>query len=258
MTAIYRGSNLPLFIAGSFLLRAQSFSVNQNQEVTPIRELAGTAVGPRIARLRYDAQIRAYEVGQNILGALGLTTSLQDYLTGDPAGVTVGCAAGGLTAAILTGLEYTLQVNQGAVLTCSLLGQGWTTVGTATPAIDLTKPAAIMSWDCAVDMGSVVQRVVLRVNLPTQVIFERGVSTPVGYLLGAPDVTLDIETVHAGTCTWLADETAQQDITLTIGSAQTVVVKDCVSQGQPVQGAVRGWVTHTYRYRSCSQNFTLS
>lgn len=258
MPDIYRGSDCPVFVGSTFVKRAQFFRVSRESGQRLVGELnAAAPVGVRSDHPEYTAQLTINEVGQDLATTLGLTSSLQDYIQSDPSGVTLACVMGGLTSAVVVGIEYQASVKGPATATYRFMGRGWTTNDTVTPAVDLTLPGVYTYPDCSCSIGDNVQTVTLRATVPVTMVREIGGSGIVGQIIRKPQVEIEIECVYPGNCDWISDDSNVIDITLGIGSL-SLVAKDCKSSREPRQGNIRGWVTNTYTYVSVSGNFTVS
>jgi hypothetical protein len=82
-------------------------------------------------------------------------------------------------------------------------------------------------------------------------------TTIVGKVYSQPYAEVQIECIHPGTCTWVADETAAVYITVVADIVQ-FVVDSCVSVEEPHKGNIRGWTTNIYKYRSTTGEVTFS
>jgi len=234
--------------------RVQSFDVTRSAPQTIMTELGHLgAKGIVTGRTSYTGRIVANEVGQDIPGDLGLTSSLQAYVQSNPAGNSVNCIQGGLTSAVISSISYRANVRGAATVEIGLVGAGWAAYDTTIPAA--SGVAAYTGPSCSVDVGDNVQRVAVSASVPATAIYDIFSSEFVGYIFGDPSVSVEIECVHDGTTAWLP--LTEQDITVTIGSL-TITVKDCVSAREPHRGAIRSWATNIYSFRSTTSNFILS
>jgi hypothetical protein len=256
MVTIYRGTNTPVFIGSTFVKRAQSFNVIMTNNEEVVSELNNSVPVGIISRaLDYTASMTINEVGQGILGALGIT-SFAEYGV-SPTEVTIASLAYGITGAIVSSIILESDVKSPATMNAEFIGKGVTTNLTATPAVDLTLPGAIMYPLCNASVGTHIQKVTLSARNEVKLIYEFGTTTPVGWTLGKQSVRLEIECLHPGACPQYLLESAAQDIVVTI-SGLSLTVKRCITTGEPKAGSVRGWITNRYMYESLDSNFIVS
>ena len=251
---IYRGSDVSVWIDSSYAKRVQSFEATRSAPQGTVIELGHLgAKGVITGRTSYSARLVANEVGQDLIGDLGLTSSLQAYIQSNPSGNSVNCIQGGLTSAVINSIVYRADVSGPATIEIGLIGSGWATYNTTTPAD--SGVAAYTRESCSVNVGDNVQRASISANIPVTVVYDLLSATVVGYMFGDPEVSAEIECVHDGTTAWLP--LTSQDIAITIGSV-TITAQDCVSTREPHRGAIRSWATNIYNFKSTASNFTLS
>lgn len=258
MTDIYRGKDTPIFIGSTFIKRAVEFNVSRRQRVVNVSEVnTNSYVGVIVSPAEYVATLRILEVGQGVWNALGLTTGWQSYIQSDPSGIaSIGATNGALTTAVVTGFDVRANAYGAAEAVFTLLGTGWTTIGTSAPAPD-TSLLPKMAGDCSLSIGSKVQNVRISAGASVSVVREVNDTTARGFLFSAPWAEIEIECIHPGVCDWIGDEASAIDIALQVGDL-TFTVLDCVSAEEPHIGNIRGWTTNIYRYRSTVGNITFS
>lgn len=256
MTTLYRGSNAPVFINNNFVKRAQSFEIIiTNNEETVIELGEETPVGSISRAIDYTASLMANEVGQGILSALGIT-NWKSY-GASPSERSIATLSHGISGAIVSSITLEASVRNPSKISVEFIGKGATTNATPTPSVDLSLPGAVMYPGCNVSVGTLVQGFTLSAKNNIKLIYELNSLNPVGWIIEGQEVRLEVECLYPGTCPQYLTETSAQDITVTIRNL-SIVIKKCITTGEPKTGSVRGWVSGRYIYRSLDSNFIVS
>lgn len=263
----YRGTDCPVSIDGTFVIRVQSADFERRLPATPVGEMGRFApVGITQDNYRYIGRLVQNTVANTELEDMFAGTtdpSLEDYKDAD--GVTVMGPYGGISGAKVMSVQYEISAGAGAAkTTINFEGTGWTSGSIVTPAVDTDYPGAYSGGDIVATVGTQVyraQRVMVQGNLAREQLNEIGNADPVGFGYDSPTVTCEIELVHsdyAQPTMWNADP----DSPVTIGIAydtdvKTLSMTNMVSDSQPTSGNIRGWATIRYRFTSKTGTLTI-
>lgn len=267
MAVIYSGKDLPVFIGTTYVIRAQQFQVSREQSVEVVTEpgpgyewVVGEIVGIPV----YRASLEIYEVGQNTLFNFGFISDALTYLRNDAQGPLVGCPAGGLTNAQITGITWSAAAQGGARCKIDMVGDSWLPRTGTVPAADLTKPGAYHAEYCylyvAASRKAQVQRATVQVQMPCQFVYELhntdSPAMPIGRVRPNLSVSVSVESVYDGGPTWIYSPDIAQTLTLWINDLQLTVQK-CVSTQNVIPGSVRGFSSTIHNFVSTTNMLVM-
>lgn len=256
--ALRLGKNFPVAVRGTFIKRAQDFTIGKQRTVTPYFEMGNAAsVGSEGEPATYTASLAWFPIDNTVEWKLANKGSgdvtLAEIMAA--AAMTVESKWNAITNAVVTGLEYNCQVGSEFKASAQFKGTAFPAGNSALTADTPSGSAVFKARNVVVVVGGAqarrVQGFSLNVQLPSEDNYEMGTDDPVEITTDTPTITLDIDWKDDDLATGQVepDTDAPVDFTIAIGgTAKRIVIKNCVWTGLSVNGRVKGVATRKLTY----------